>query len=286
MATAGKEVDLLLTDPPYGIGVVEEHEEYTGSGSERPVGTLRSPAANKPLARFRTLRENRSHDRGIGTIAGTRASDGLRLGRLKAHGRTRSVHGISLGESTRKKIVYPKVYRKVEGDYVPFDPQPFLAYGKTKILFGGNHYAHLLPESHHWIVWDKKPDSAHDTESTTFSEVELAWTNIKRRSSRMYRFHWAGMTREGDRKEELDTRIHPTQKPVGLMAMILLDYSKEGDTVLDPFAGSGSTLIACEKLNRPSFHVEIDPYYCTLILDRWEKFTGRKAERLASYGKE
>ena len=71
--------------------------------------------------------------------------------------------------------------------------------------------------------------------------------------------------------------MHPTQKPVGLIGAILRDYSEDGDEVLDPFGGSGSTLIACEQLGRKCRMMEIDPHYCDVIIDRWEQFTGKKA---------
>ena len=56
-----------------------------------------------------------------------------------------------------------------------------------------------------------------------------------------------------------------------------LDYAGEGEVVLDLFGGSGSTLIACEQLNRKCYMCELDPHYCDVIIDRWEKFTGQKA---------
>lgn len=72
--------------------------------------------------------------------------------------------------------------------------------------------------------------------------------------------------------------IHPTMKPVKLMARLIQNSSKEDETVLDLFGGSGSTLIACEQLNRRCFTMEYDPRYCDAIIDRWEKLTGRTAE--------
>lgn len=85
------------------------------------------------------------------------------------------------------------------------------------------------------------------------------------------------MARQGDKKSEGRTRVHPTQKPVGLIAAILRDYSQTGDVILDPFGGSGSTLIACEQLGRRCRMMEIDPHYCDVIIRRWEAFTGKKA---------
>lgn len=74
--------------------------------------------------------------------------------------------------------------------------------------------------------------------------------------------------------------LHPTMKPIALMAQLLTDGSKEGMNIYDPFGGSGSTLIACEQTNRKCFMMEIDPIYTQVIIDRWEKFTKRKAIKL------
>lgn len=75
-------------------------------------------------------------------------------------------------------------------------------------------------------------------------------------------------------------REHPTQKPVGVPLRAIEHHSHNGQIVADLFLGSGSTLIACEKTNRKCYGMEIDPKYCDVILARWEKFTGKKAELL------
>jgi len=72
-------------------------------------------------------------------------------------------------------------------------------------------------------------------------------------------------------------KIHPTQKPVGLLEPSILNHTKPGDVVYEPFCGSGSTLIACEKTNRKCRALELSPKYCDSILTRWEKFTGKAA---------
>lgn len=74
--------------------------------------------------------------------------------------------------------------------------------------------------------------------------------------------------------------IHPAMKPVKLMARLIKNSTKQEQLVLDLFGGSGSTLIACEQINRKCFTMEYDPKYCDAILDRWEKLTGEEAERI------
>jgi DNA modification methylase len=77
---------------------------------------------------------------------------------------------------------------------------------------------------------------------------------------------------------------HPTMKPVDLFAYQIGNSSQEGEAVLDSFGGSGTTLIACEKLNRKAYLMELDPKYCDVIVKRWQDFTGKKAV-LESNGK-
>jgi site-specific DNA-methyltransferase (adenine-specific) len=71
--------------------------------------------------------------------------------------------------------------------------------------------------------------------------------------------------------------LHPTMKPPALLRRLLYHSSKPGDIVLDPFGGSGSTLIACEQLGRTCYMVEYEEEYCRAIIARWEKLTGKQA---------
>ena len=75
--------------------------------------------------------------------------------------------------------------------------------------------------------------------------------------------------------------LHPTMKPIGLFAYQIGNNTHEGDAVLDLFGGSGSTLIACEQLNRKCYMAELDPHYCDVIISRWENFTGKAAVKVS-----
>lgn len=81
-----------------------------------------------------------------------------------------------------------------------------------------------------------------------------------------------------DRERKCD--LHPTMKPVKLILNAILNSSKKEEVILDLFGGSGSTLIAAQQSNRRCFMMEIDSYYCSIIIERWEKYTGKKAEKL------
>jgi len=145
---------------------------------------------------------------------------------------------------------------------------------KNQIIFGGNYFTDFLTPKGCWCVWDKKVPKG-----MSFADVELAWTSFDG-GSKLYQFMWTGMKREGSRDAELKERVHPTQKPVGMLGEILKDFSKDGDAVVDCFGGSGSTLIACEQTNRNCFMMELEPKYIDVIINRWETFTGQKAVKL------
>ena len=74
--------------------------------------------------------------------------------------------------------------------------------------------------------------------------------------------------------------LHPTMKPVALFAKAIENSTKSSEGILDPFLGSGTTLVACEHLGRTCYGMEISPQYCQVIIDRWEKLTGQKAEKI------
>jgi len=78
----------------------------------------------------------------------------------------------------------------------------------------------------------------------------------------------------------LNSKLHPTMKPVELCSYAIKNSSKNNTRVLDLFLGSGSTLIACEKTNRKCYGMEIDPHYCDVIVKRWEDYTGKQADRI------
>lgn len=81
-------------------------------------------------------------------------------------------------------------------------------------------------------------------------------------------------------KKPATNKYHPTMKPVSLIARLIFNSSHPGDTVMDLFGGSGSTMMACEQLHRKCVMMEYDPRYCDVIIDRWETYTGRKAEKV------
>lgn len=135
-----------------------------------------------------------------------------------------------------------------------------------QVWFGANYYSHVLPGKKCWLVWDK------DHHGMTYADAELAWTNADS-PTRVFRHAWSGMHRASERQT---MKQHPTQKPVALFAWIISNHVNY-ELILDPFLGSGSTLIAAEQLGRTCFGMELSPQYCDVIVERWEKLTGKKA---------
>lgn len=168
----------------------------------------------------------------------------------------------------------PKGGMTVEGDDVPFDPAHLLALGLPSVMFGANHYADKLPPSPGWIVWDKR---CGEMPSNRQGDAEMAWANMLG-AVRIVRCLWNGggslLAENGPARA-----IHPTQKPVKLMVAVLELAADEGATVLDPYSGTGTTLIAAEQLGRKCVGIELSPAYCDVIVQRWETLTGGKATR-------
>jgi len=131
---------------------------------------------------------------------------------------------------------------------------------KNQIIFGGNYFIEYLTNSPCWIVWDK-------LNTGNFADCELAWTSFSS-SVRKYEYLWNGMLQQNMKEKE--KRIHPTQKPVDLFGQILRDYSKENDLILDCFSGSGTTAIACHRLNRRFICIEKDKEYWEASVKRLE----------------
>lgn len=150
-------------------------------------------------------------------------------------------------------------WEPVTGDDEPFDPSHLLRYPRL-VIFGANHFASRLPESPSWIVWNKRGDGRPS--GMHVGDCELAWTNLGG-GIRMFSNVWHGAPRW--RAEPV---LHPTQKPVALMRWIIERYTEPGDLILDPYMGSGPTLVAAKSLNRRAIGIEIEERYCEIAARR------------------
>lgn len=123
------------------------------------------------------------------------------------------------------------------------------------------------------IIWNKGGGGIGDLKHTfsTDYEIILCSNNGNEITGKRIGSVWS------IQKDNANDYIHATQKPVELSATSILNTTNENDVVLDLFGGSGSTLIACEQLNRKCYMMELDPHYIDVIIERWENFTGEKA---------
>jgi DNA modification methylase len=190
------------------------------------------------------------------------------------------VKGESLGQGLG--IDYQVLYKEVKNDdstdTAKKNYEIIKDLTENQIIFGGNYFTDFLPPRRCWIVWDKEVTAG------SYADFEMAWTSFDK-NAKLYKWIWNGFTRKGEIKEEGKGRCHPTQKPVGLFKEIIKDFSGENDLVLDCFAGSGTTLLACETLGRQCLAVEYEEFYCNFILERWEEMTGKKAVKIKGLDK-
>ena len=120
--------------------------------------------------------------------------------------------------------------------------------GKNQVVFGGNYFSEYLPPSRGWLVWDK-------VVRAKWPDGELAWTSFDK-GLKIFQY-----SRADAYINSIKEKQHPTQKPIALMKWILENYTEEGDTIFDPFMGSGTTGVACVQTERNFIGCEIDPDY-------------------------
>lgn len=176
-----------------------------------------------------------------------------------------------------------KTYSKVIGDNEDFKDDLIKTvfdnfnYCNEIFLWGVDYYFDLIPnfKDGNLIVWDKtlQTNGAADYNS----EFELLWTKNQHKKEVIH-FNWFRYF--GLSSQDMKTREHPTQKPLQVITPFVEKYSKEKDLIVDIYGGSGSSLIACEQLNRNCYMMELDPHYIDVIIQRWENFTGKKAEKI------
>ena len=261
-------VNLLLTDPPYGIDIVNIGGGKSVDKVAQPLDHSEREREREQMATIGGAKPPTFKGRNSGNTSKTRVQKNHKRGGGK----------LPMVKSESPGIVQPRLYKPVIGDDKPFNPQHLLDLNVPSIIFGANNFAHELPNNHRWLVWFKK--SSLEYKRNNFSDVELCWTNLKGKSCLMYWHSWSGMVRAGERKEELEERVHPTQKPVGLLEQMILEFTNPNDVVLDLYGGSGSTLIACEKTNRKCLIMELSKDYCEIIENRYWDYIGKGQTKL------
>lgn len=145
----------------------------------------------------------------------------------------------------------------------------------------GNLMLTLLQSGYHWsstIIWNKdRLVLSRKDYHTKYEPIFYGW---KEGAPRLHPLEDRKQSDVWDIERPHVSDEHPTMKPIELVARAIQNSSNKNDLVLDLFGGSGSTLIASEQTNRTNYSMELDPKYCQVIINRWEQYTGEKAEKI------
>lgn len=176
------------------------------------------------------------------------------------------------GKRTRTPPAQPTDYGQATWDDKPAHEGVAVARSlcRWQIIFGGNYYD--LPPTSCWLVWDK------ENGATDFADCELAWTNLKK-AVRKLTYRWNGMLQEPGVPRE--RREHPTQKPEAVIRWALMQAPETCLRVLDPFIGSGTTLVAAKRLGRQATGIELNERYCEIAARRLQQGALFSAEHTA-----
>ncbi len=165
--------------------------------------------------------------------------------------------------------------RRYQGDWDATRPDNlslYLSKAHTAIIWGGNHFSDQLPQCNKWLVWNKEQTMP------SYSDCELAWTNLNGNAIKM--FTYAGNGFFAREKE----RWHPTQKPIALMNWCLdVAHMEEGWTILDPFLGSGSSLVAAKARGLHGIGIEREEKYIEIAIKRLSQTTILQEINLSRY---
>lgn len=170
------------------------------------------------------------------------------------------------GIEASKKKGLGVVFDKIENDKGKLDLKMVLNFSCPKIIFGAEYYLSQIPHNKGtWICWDKRLTEKAD--KMIGNPFELAWYS-ENTNYRIYRILHGGVVNADNWLKQGIQRFHPTQKPVRLMELIIKDFTEEGQTILDPFLGSGTTAVAAQNLKRNFIGIEISSEYCKIAEQR------------------
>lgn len=169
--------------------------------------------------------------------------------------------GGAAGGGTDASGRYKRRPRQYEGHWDNERPAPevfaaLLTQSKRQIIWGGNYFSDLLPQSGRWLFWDKL------NSMPTYSDGEMAWTSLEGNAVKKFTRCNNGLASNRDGE-----RVHPTQKPVDVIKWCI-GFLPSGGVVFDPFMGSGTTGVACAKMGRSFIGIEIDPGYFDIACER------------------
>jgi DNA modification methylase len=240
-----QQADVVFTDPPYNVN-------YKGRGQKTSNtianDNMEGSAFGQFLEKvFKNYREVVKAGAGLYVFHSSSSQAQFEYAIEKA------------GMQVKNQLIWNKPAAALGwGDYRwKHEPFFYCAIKGQKVQFYGDRK--------HSTIWDFQKTDAQ----------LFAWAQKMKRAEEQGKTTIWSMSRD-----KVGEYVHPTQKPVELIVYALRNSSKSGDLVLDFFLGSGSTLIAAEKIERSCFGLELDPKYIDVVIKRWEDYTGEKAEKL------
>lgn len=250
-----QQADAMWTDPPYGVDL-----QVAATASEKRGGSGRTVAAMQGdrLADLAPLLRD----------VFTNANAHLRPG---ASWYIAGPHGPQLGTFIQ------------QAEAVKWTHQQTLVWVKNAFTFGRSHYHY----QHEAIMYGSKPGPGRvwngllDESSVIDDEPKLSSLKLKDAIALIKELRVQLRTDVVREDKPRANDLHPTMKPVALIRRMLTNSTLVGALVVEPFGGSGSTLIACEQLGRRAAVIELEPRFCDVIVKRWEELTGKKAKRPA-----
>ena len=173
-------------------------------------------------------------------------------------------YGIGLPKSKKKYGERRDLSRKATADNwddaIPSQQcfKQIFSVSSNQIVFGANYFWEYFRSSPCYIVWDKRGNLP----AVPFADTEFAWTSFQKMSKKYT------VINHGFVSDAQELREHPTQKPLKLFKAILTDFAKANETILDPFMGSGTTLVAAKALGLKAIGIEIERKYCDIAVER------------------
>ncbi len=264
----GEEMDLCLTDPPYNVNYGEKveslskvskekgHDVFSYSNGSRESSTIENDNMDDEsfynfLFNFYTQMMNSLKPGGVFYICHA-DSEGYNFRKALK----------DAGGRMRQTLIWVKPHFVMGRQDYHWRHEPIL-YGWKE---GAGHY--YIDDRTQNTVWEDKPDIDN-----------MKKEEMKQLLKEIYEEDRISTSAIHEAKPTV-SELHPTMKPIKLMGRFIKNSAKPGEKVIDFFGGSGSTLIACEQLNRTCYTMEYDPKYVDVIIDRWEALTGQKAVKI------
>ena len=246
----GAEIDLLLTDPPYNVN----------------LGSVNTPTKSNIVA---IQNDNMDPEDFIEFLA---------KALYNADTHMKPGAGYYIWYAGLHHIEFESALRRIED----FKLHEQLVWVKTHFVLGRNSDYQWM---HELALYGWKSGAPHyftdsRAEGTVIEDQNKKLNTLKKEELIKLCEKLMGVDKQTTvlhAEKPMSADMHPTVKPQGLLAPLILNSSKRGDNVLDLFGGSGSTLIACQQLGRKCYMCELDPHYVDVIIERWETMTGDKA---------